>query len=197
MIKLIDISFAYPGQAALFDGLKLELSTETRTLIRGENGSGKSTLMQLITGNLQPQKGELIHPQHPGIFYVPQDAKSRILGVSLEQDLRLWQIAGLKTCVQHLASQPLLQDFDPAIFSKPIRELSTGTLQAYMLALALLHQEHYLILDEALPSLDEQRRQLFCRELAKVRGFLAVSHESFGTEPAFDHILTLKEGKLL
>jgi ABC-type Mn2+/Zn2+ transport system ATPase subunit len=196
MFRVKNISFAYPAQAPLFEGFTCDFLSAENTLIGGENGCGKSTLLRLLVGDLKCQSGEIIGDKDRRYFYVPQHAESRILGLSLEQDLRLWQIAGLRLSMSELEGLPLLQGFDPQLFRLPLRELSTGTKQAYILSLALLHTEHFLILDEALPSLDEQRKAIFCNELSKRHGILAVSHEDFTEHGIFAHRLTLAQGRL-
>jgi len=196
MFRLNNIRFAYFGQSAIFEGFSHDFHSAENTLIGGENGCGKSTLLRLLVGDLKCLTGEIKKETGKAFFYVPQQAESRILGLSIEQDLRLWQIAGLALSIAELPSLPMLQGFDPQLFHLPLRELSTGTKQAYVLSLALLHTDHYLILDEALPSLDEQRKAIFCKELSKRRGVLAVSHEDFGDNGIFNRTLILEQGRL-
>lgn len=49
---------SFGGQAVL-DGVDLELRRGEVVLLRGENGSGKTTLLNLLTGNLEPDAGEI------------------------------------------------------------------------------------------------------------------------------------------
>lgn len=196
MFVIKQLYFAYPTQPSLFDDLSWDFSADENTLIQGENGCGKSTLLKLLTGELRANSGEIISGSGRPFFYVPQDAESRILGLNLEQDLRLWQIAGLKLSLSDLANLPLLQGFDPGFLKLPLRELSTGTKQAYLLSLALLHKDHYLILDEVLTSLDAERKRIFCKELAKHKGILAVSHEDFQDPSIFMKILQIKKARI-
>lgn len=196
MFRIDKISYAYPGQEKIFDQFSADFSRHQNILIRGENGCGKSTLLKLLVGELHYCAGDIIADEECNFFYVPQDAASRILGLTIEQDLRIWQIAGLKLKLEDLGSLPLLKGFDPALFRLPLRELSTGTKQAYVLSLALLHPDSYLILDEALPGLDDVRKLVFCNELAKHRGILAISHDDFARPGIFDLSLRLEGGIL-
>jgi len=196
MFRIRNLNFAYPNQPALFKDLQAEFYLKQNTLIQGENGCGKSSLLKLLVGDLKAQSGSISLTPDKAWFYVPQDAQSRILGLTIEQDLRLWQIAGLQLSLDQLANLPLLRGFDPELFQLPLRELSTGTKQAYVLSLALLHSNSYLILDEALPGLDEQRRTIFSSELSRHKGILAVSHDAFSEPDIFDHTLILQNGGL-
>ena len=49
---------AFDGQVVL-DNISLELRQGEVVLLRGENGSGKTTLLNILTGNLEPDMGEL------------------------------------------------------------------------------------------------------------------------------------------
>jgi ABC-type branched-subunit amino acid transport system ATPase component len=49
---------AFGGQTVL-NGISLELNQGEIVLLRGENGSGKTTLLNILTGHLEPDKGEL------------------------------------------------------------------------------------------------------------------------------------------
>jgi len=49
---------AFGGQVVL-DGISFELRQGEVVLLRGENGSGKTTLVNILTGNLEPDRGEL------------------------------------------------------------------------------------------------------------------------------------------
>lgn len=48
----------FGGQIVL-DDISLELKQGEVVLLRGENGSGKTTLLNILTGNLEPDQGEL------------------------------------------------------------------------------------------------------------------------------------------
>lgn len=49
---------SFGGQVVL-DGVDLELRQGEVVLLRGENGSGKTTLLNILTGNLEPDAGEI------------------------------------------------------------------------------------------------------------------------------------------
>lgn len=190
MFELQNLSFSYPGRQTLFDDLSVKFPEHENCLLQGENGCGKSTLMKLLAGKLKPLSAEIRQPA--SYFYLPQEVESRILGINLSQDLQLWEMAGLDLAL--LQRHPLVINFPDEYWDLPLRELSQGSTQAYMLSIALCHKEHYLLLDEPYPALDRERRQILSNELAKRRGMLMVSH--FKPEFSFDRVLNLEEGKL-
>lgn len=60
-VRLAGVSFAYPSrQAAVLDGLELELRPGETVALVGESGAGKSTVGALLLGLLQPSSGRLL-----------------------------------------------------------------------------------------------------------------------------------------
>ncbi|MDD4276633.1 MAG: ATP-binding cassette domain-containing protein [Candidatus Cloacimonetes bacterium] len=190
MFELHKLNFSYPRRQPLFEQLSLSLPEQENILLQGENGCGKSTLLKLISGKLQPLNGEIKRPE--AYFYLPQEVENRILGINLSQDLQLWEMAGLD--LAKLKSHPLVANFPAEYWELPLRELSQGSKQAYLLSIAFCHTRHYLLLDEPYPALDKERRQILTEELSQRRGMLVVSH--FKPELSFDRILTLQKGNL-
>ena len=58
VISVKDLKKSYGGQVVL-DAISLELKRGEIVLLRGENGSGKTTLVNILTGNLEPDTGEI------------------------------------------------------------------------------------------------------------------------------------------
>ena len=59
MVELHGISFAYPGQGQLLDGVSLRFPENKITAILGPNGSGKSTLLKVACRLLKPSHGRV------------------------------------------------------------------------------------------------------------------------------------------
>ena len=58
VIAARDISLSFGGHR-VFRDVSVELRPGQVVVLRGENGSGKTTLLNLLTGNLEPVRGEL------------------------------------------------------------------------------------------------------------------------------------------
>jgi len=69
-INNISISFGGPQ---LLDGASLQIEAGERIGLLGRNGSGKSTLMKLLSGNIVPDRGEIIRDKNVRIALMPQD----------------------------------------------------------------------------------------------------------------------------
>lgn len=59
ILGLHNTTFAYPDQKPLFITVDFGIDLNSRVAIVGPNGVGKSTFLKLLTGDLEPQKGDL------------------------------------------------------------------------------------------------------------------------------------------
>ena len=78
IIEMKDISKFFPGTRAL-DHVNLKLRKGEIHALVGENGAGKSTLMNILTGQLTKDGGEVFMEGEPLRLSSPQDALKRIL----------------------------------------------------------------------------------------------------------------------
>ncbi|MFP3873853.1 MAG: ATP-binding cassette domain-containing protein [Thiohalophilus sp.] len=67
-----DVCLSY-GAQPLLDHVDLQLERGERVCLVGRNGSGKSTLMHLLNGDIQPDEGEIWHPDTLRIAHLHQE----------------------------------------------------------------------------------------------------------------------------
>lgn len=75
MISLSNIHLNF-SQQTIFEGLSVQFTVKDRVAIVGPNGTGKTTLLRLITGEMEPGKGEVHKAKHVQIGYLSQDFSS-------------------------------------------------------------------------------------------------------------------------
>jgi ATPase subunit of ABC transporter with duplicated ATPase domains len=190
MFEVQELHFAYPGRAALFAGLSRHFPGDKKILLQGGNGCGKSTLLKLLCARLEPDSGKISRAPQAS-FYLPQEAEARILGITLQDDLSIWQMAGLDSAA--VLQHPLIGGFGEGLQNLALRELSKGAKQAYLLSVAL-SLGHYLVLDEPFTALDQNRAGILSDYLRQQQGWLVVSHTCGDLNP--DIVLNLEHGKL-
>src|SRR5215212_214761 len=88
-VRGIDKSF---GAVQALKGVDLEVRRREVVALIGDNGAGKSTLINVITGVLEPDSGEIVFEGERVEFASPHDARER----------------GIETVYQDLAVAPQL-----------------------------------------------------------------------------------------
>lgn len=161
-IKLKNISKRYNNQW-IFKDITYTFNGPAAYVIKGQNGSGKTTLLQLISGNLQQSKGEILYTIN-GQNIVIEDIYRHVSYAS--PYLELYEEFTLKEVIDFQASfKPWKFKLSTAeIISilnldnakdKAIKQFSTGMKQRVKLALAILSDTPILLLDEPTSNLDK------------------------------------------
>ena len=80
------------GSKVLFDEVTTTFSAGRRYGLTGPNGAGKSTFMKLLSGDSQPQKGNVVLPEKIGVLRQDQFAfdKFRVIDTVIIGNRRLW-----------------------------------------------------------------------------------------------------------
>src|SRR5262245_45521937 len=91
MISVTNVSMRY-GTKVLFDEVTTSFTPGKRYGLTGPNGAGKSTFMNLLTGGLEPQKGNVARPRKVGVLSQDQFAfdRFRVLDTVIMGNKRLW-----------------------------------------------------------------------------------------------------------
>ncbi len=91
MISVSNVSMRY-GAKVLFDEVSTGFTPGKRYGLTGPNGSGKSTFMKLLTGEMDPQKGNVVRPNKLGVLSQDQFAfdRFRVIDTVIMGNKRLW-----------------------------------------------------------------------------------------------------------
>src|SRR5436305_13726676 len=73
MISVSNVSMRY-GAKILFEDVSTAFTPGRRYGLTGPNGAGKSTFMKILTGELEPQKGNVVRPRKLGVLSQAQVA---------------------------------------------------------------------------------------------------------------------------
>lgn len=76
-LRNVSVSF---GGAPLLDGIQLQVEAGDRLCLLGRNGSGKSTLLKLISGEFQPDCGDISRQQGLRVALVSQEVPEGLDG---------------------------------------------------------------------------------------------------------------------
>jgi ATPase subunit of ABC transporter with duplicated ATPase domains len=91
MISVSAVSMRY-GAKVLFEDVSTSFTPGKRYGLTGPNGAGKSTFMNLLTGELEPQKGSVVRPKKFGVLRQDQFAFDafRVIDTVIMGNKRLW-----------------------------------------------------------------------------------------------------------
>jgi ATPase subunit of ABC transporter with duplicated ATPase domains len=93
MISINNISMRY-GARVLFDDVTTTFMVGRRYAITGPNGAGKSTLMKILTGEIEPTKGNVTRPKKIGVLRQDQFAFDdfRVIDTVIMGHAALWEV---------------------------------------------------------------------------------------------------------
>jgi ABC-type multidrug transport system ATPase subunit len=169
-LTLSDIRFGYkPGQPIL-DGFNLSIPKGNGIIVSGPVGSGKTSLVNLLTGRMKPQAGDVL-VDGKSIRGIPQHDRSRLLGswgVILEEDTLLLDRSvrdNIRTAVKLSAARVKPPNSEINAFLRTVgiidkrkqnpAELSGGERKLLQLSIACLRNPLLFIWDDPDSGLDE------------------------------------------
>ncbi len=213
-IQFNQVRFSFGSKEVLRD-LTLRVPAGSFTTIIGPSGSGKTTVVDLITGLLKPDKGEvridglplrdcnLLQWRHR-IGYVPQETlllHDTVLHNVTMGDPALTEADAERAlrCAGAWEFVSAAPDGIHSLVGERGGKMSGGQRQRLCIARALVRSPKLLILDEATSALDPNSESAICETLSGLRGeitILAISHQS-GLARIADRILRLEEGVLV
>src|SRR5947207_6218288 len=110
MISVSNVSMRF-GAKVLFDEVSTRFTPGKRYGLTGPNGAGKSTFMKLLTGEIDPQKGTVVHPRKIGVLSQDQFAfdRYRAIDTVIMGNKRLWAATEER---DKIYSKPEISDAD-------------------------------------------------------------------------------------
>ncbi len=106
MISVNNVSMRY-GAKILFEDVTAAFLPARRYGLTGPNGAGKTTFMNLLSGELEPQKGTVVRPKKVGILRQDQFAFDafRVIDTVIMGNVPLWKALEER---EHLYAKPEL-----------------------------------------------------------------------------------------
>ena len=210
-----NLSFSYSNsKKKIFDKVNLEIKANDKVGIRGKTGVGKTTFLNIVTGLIKCDEGEvLINNKDINLIkfdwqkiigYVPQQVsiidESILFNITLESDEKKIDFKKLDDVLQtvdlynHIYSLP--KNVHEVVGERRGEKLSGGQSQRLGIARALYKDPKVLILDEATNSLDENTENLILEKLFKKisnKTILTISHTNNSLKYC-NKVIELKDG---
>ncbi len=209
MLCLTNITKKYKEKLAL-DHVSLELAPGIYGLL-GPNGAGKSTLMNIVTGNLTPDDGQVLWD---GKNIKSLGAQYRSLIGYAPQQQGLYDAFTGKRFLAYMAtlkgiSKKEMPEEIARVLSyvnmteaanRPIGTYSGGMKQRILIAQAILGDPKLIVLDEPTAGLDPKERVRIRERIAELAGdkvILVSTHVVSDIEPIAKEIILIKSGKIM
>ncbi|MQA77180.1 MAG: ATP-binding cassette domain-containing protein [Streptosporangiales bacterium] len=219
-LALRGIGRSFPGVRAL-DDVTIEVRAGEVLALVGENGAGKSTLLRILSGDQQPDEGELRLPSGPVRFGSPRDARAagvRVVSqepelvdpLSVAENVFLGQVARasggrlVRRRDLHRRTAEILDrygfagDLDPQAIAA---DLSPSQRQLVEIVRALHEGATVLALDEPTSSLSEREADRLLGTVERLRrdgvAIVYVSHRLRETLRLADRVAVLRDGRLV
>ena len=186
VIEAIGLTKSYGGKPIVRD-FSLRVMRGDRVAFVGPNGVGKTTLLKMLTGEVEPDAGTVVHGTNLEIAVFDQTRAALDAEASLWENLTgdpLMKVSGATDQVL-VRGQPrhvvaYLKDFlfDEAQARAPVRSLSGGEKARLLLARLMAKPANLLVLDEPTNDLDVETLDLLQDILGEFDGtVLLVSHD--------------------
>lgn len=216
MFQLSNIQIVRGGRQILAID-QLNIPTNELTVVLGHNGSGKSTLVNLLSGQMSPDKGSVeLNGQNLSslktkelakqIAYLPQKLPASA-GLTVEELVRLgrfpWRgaLGRWNAEDKQIISQAMQRTGVTPFAGALADDLSGGERQRAWVSMLLAQQSPILILDEPTSALDVHHQfQLMAllSELNKTEnvGIIVILHDLNLALRYATHIVALKKGQI-
>ncbi len=213
VIKLEDISFAYPGSAEpVLNHLSLDIKKGDRIGIMAPNGSGKTTLLHTIMGLCKPDTGritvfgnELKHEKdflsiRSKIGLLFQDSDDQLFCPTVLDDVAFGPLnLGLSRQEAIDISKKTLEDFGMQAYEQAVtHRLSGGQKRLVALAAVLAMSPEVLLLDEPTSGLDNIVKDKLIHILNHLDiSYIVISHGFDFLDAVTDRIYSMENGRIL
>jgi ABC transport system ATP-binding/permease protein len=196
VVEVRGISKAFDGKKVL-DDVSWSFGRGDRVGVIGPNGAGKTTFLEIVSGAMAPDAGEVEVGETVVMGYYRQESRP------LDPDRRI--LDTVKDVAEHLrtpdgqlvtAGQMLERFlFPPATQYTPVGKLSGGELRRLDLLLLLMTAPNVLLLDEPTNDFDLDTLVAVESYLDSFDGCLVVvSHDRYFLDRTVEHLLVLGEG---
>lgn len=182
VIEIDGLSFGFTPQNPVLHNIQVSIAMEDKILLLGSSGMGKSTFLNIVGGVLHAHE-QVAEMASLTKMYIPQ--KAILINDTLRQNLtyglahvskgELAEVLSL--CELEEVIEKLPDGLDSMIHNLG-SSLSEGERQRILIARSMLQKPDLLIMDEALDSLDWEKRDLLYRRLwQQVPTILWTSHD--------------------
>eukprot|EP00980_Cylindrotheca_fusiformis_P006125 scaffold1319_cov126-Cylindrotheca_fusiformis.AAC.14 len=177
VLSIENVGFAYPGGKELYTNVDFGVDLQTRVALVGPNGAGKTTLIKLMTGDLQPTKGQIKRNMHLKVSRFTQHFEDKLDLSMTPMDFFKQKLMPTEP-IEKIRS--LLGRFgcSGAQQSQVMDQLSAGQKARIVFAIIAYEKPHLVMLDEPTNPLDMESIDALARCVNAFKGgVIMISHD--------------------
>lgn len=216
ILEMRNLSKSYPGVQAL-DGVSFTIRENEVHAIVGENGAGKSTLIKLLTGAIEPDRGEIIFE---GRSYSRMDSRQALeLGIAaIYQEFNLVQHLSVAENIfygREIMKGPFVDykamnaralelcnemdiELNPA---SPVRDIGIAYQQLVEIMKSVSRNAKVLIMDEPTAPLTNRETQSLFRMIERLKEknttIIYISHRMEEIFEVCDRVTVMRDGNYI
>ncbi|OGV35319.1 MAG: hypothetical protein A2020_06255 [Lentisphaerae bacterium GWF2_45_14] len=213
-IEFKDVYFKYMQGDYVLNGMSFNIKPNSTVAFVGGSGAGKSTIVNLVSGLLDPQKGEILisgvaykdvnlDKLRSGIGYVTQEPV--VFNDTVLNNITLWEPSlkdnaeeAARKAYAHKFISEMEKGFDSMLGDDGMN-ISGGQRQRITIARELMRDTPLLILDEATSSLDSETEKFIQKSIDDAHGkrtMIIIAHR-LSTVRKADKIYVLEKGRII
>lgn len=214
-IKLENVDYQYDKNSPMvFENINISIEKDEIVGIEGSNGSGKTTLGKLMLGMILPSKGNVLVNGYSTsdirlvetsktVGYVFQNPNLHFFCRTVREEVEFFiRFSSRSSCQEKARVDFFLDYFDLKKCENmfPLM-LSYGEKQRLALAIALLREPQFLILDEPSTGLDPARKDSLITYLNKIagqgKGMCIISHDRVFLDKLINRKICIENHKVI
>lgn len=197
-VEINQISKSFDDKC-LIDNFEYIILRDGRIGIVGANGTGKSTLLNMISGKLKPDKGDVIVGETVKMAYFSQECEEMNMNMRVIDYIKETSEI-IETVDGKISASNMLERF---LFSDTLQwsfigSLSGGERRRLYLLKIIMSAPNILLLDEPTNDLDIQTLVILEEYLENFSGaVVVVSHDRYFLDRVVDRVLELSENGVI